>query len=201
MSTDAPVSCAPVSCVTVSCATSAVATPVLEPRVPAALPEPYRPDDPICVKCAATRRTCCQDTEIYVTPADVRRIEDHTGRSAFFDFRLPVDPVYLDQGDDPTWNRHVFRGDGTRRTLLQQENGDCTFLTHQGCGLPLEVRPLVCRLYPYHYNDTGIVSLAQGCPTALLKDGETILTALDMNRRQAEGWHALLYRELCEETH
>lgn len=160
---------------------------------------PYRDEDPICVKCAATRRTCCQESEIYVTPADVRRIEEHTGRGGFTERRAPDDPVYLDQDDDPTWMRYVFLSDGTRRVLRRQPGGDCTFLGSHGCELPLAVRPLVCRLYPYHYNEGGIVSVSEGCPTQLLRAGETIVDALEMNRRLAEGWHAQLYRELREE--
>ena len=33
-----------------------------------------------------------------------------------------------DQDDDPTWQRHVFRADGSRRILKRRANGDCTFL-------------------------------------------------------------------------
>ena len=36
-------------------------------------------------------------------------------------------------------------------------NGDCTFLGAAGCVLPEEVRPLVCRLYPFEYTHRGIL--------------------------------------------
>ena len=52
--------------------------------------------------------------------------------------------------------------------LKRQPDGDCTFLGEQGCVLPLETRPLICRLYPYDYSEQGIRDeLAAGCPLEL----------------------------------
>ena len=154
------------------------------------------PDAPLCVRCAASQKTCCQTREIYTSPGDRARIAALTGRDDFTAF-VVADDEYLDQSDDPTYGRLVFRPDGSRRVLNRADNGDCTFLGDAGCTLPLETRPLICRLYPYDYTEEGLRDeLSHGCPTQLLRSGETLLTALDMNRAAAERWRTQLYVEL-----
>lgn len=153
----------------------------------------------ICIRCARERKTCCQTSEVFVTKGDVRRIEAHSGRTDFHHFQYPEDPVYLDQSDDPTWERHVFREDGTRRILRRRPDGDCTFLGEAGCALPEDVRPLVCRLYPYLYNDQGLDGVSTGCPSHLLRRDQTILDALDISLARAQAWHRELYTELRQE--
>jgi hypothetical protein len=88
-------------------------------------------------------KTCCQTAEVYVTRGDVRRIEEHSGRTDFHEFRQPENPIYQpdDQFDDPVWQENVFQPDGSRRVLKREAGGDCTFLGSAGCTLPLEVRP------------------------------------------------------------
>ena len=158
--------------------------------------------DFLCVRCARHMRTCCQTSQIYITPGDVRRIEAHSGRGDFVEFQLPDDPIYLEQSDDPLWEECVFQPDGTRRVLARRADGDCTFLGESGCTLPLEVRPLICRIYPYDYNAEGLKDrLARGCPLELLHPGQTLLTELDMRRADAERWHGQLYEEIREELH
>jgi len=145
--------------------------------------------------------TCCQSSEVYTTPGDVQRIQEHSGRSDFVQFRAPEDPVYLQQDDDPIWTEKVFRSDGTRRILKRKASGDCTFLGESGCELPLETRPLICRIYPFDYAEDGLkVTLAGGCPTHLLADGQHLLDALQIDRADAVRWHAQLYKELRLET-
>ena len=147
-------------------------------------------------------RTCCQTAEIYVTPGDVRRIGEHTGARDFYEFQAPENPVYVheDVYDDPVWQEHVFRQDGTRRVLRRKEDGDCTFLGPAGCVLPLEIRPLICRIYPFDYDHNGLLpALAKGCPVELLRPGQDLIEALEMDRADAERWHQQLYGELLEE--
>ena len=154
----------------------------------------------LCVRCARHMRTCCQTSEVYATPGDVQRIEEHTGQTDFTEFRTPDDTVYLEQDDDPEWREHVFRSDGTRRVLKRREGGDCTFLGEQGCVLPLETRPLICRLYPYDYTAAGLRDeLARGCPMELLPEGQGLLQALDIQRQDALRWHRQLYSEIQDE--
>ena len=157
-------------------------------------------DDFLCVRCSRHMKTCCQTCEIYCTSGDVSRIAAHTGQGDFTEFRRPENDSYLDQDDDPIWRDRVFRPDGSRRVLKKQASGDCTFLGSAGCVLPLEVRPLVCRIYPYEYNAEGIQEeLATGCPLELLPPGQGLIQALDMNQTDAERWHKQLYFELQQE--
>jgi Fe-S-cluster containining protein len=153
--------------------------------------------DFLCVRCARLMKTCCQTCEIYTTRGDVARIAQHTGLADFTEFRAPEKAVYADQDDDPIWRDNVFQADGTRRVLKRQAGGDCTFLGPAGCTLPLEVRPLVCRIYPYDYDAEGIADeLAPGCPLELLAPGRGLIDELGMNRADAERWHRQLYEEL-----
>jgi Fe-S-cluster containining protein len=145
-------------------------------------------------------KTCCQTSEVYATPGDVERISSSTGRRDFTEFRVPVNSEYADQGDDSAWSEHVFREDGSRRVLKRQPGGDCTFLGPQGCVLPLETRPLICRLYPYDYSEQGIHDeLAPGCPLELLRPGLRLLEELDIKLEDARRWHKQLYAEIRRE--
>ncbi len=151
----------------------------------------------LCVRCARQRKTCCQICEIYATPGDVERIATYIQEGDFVEFRAPADPSYLDQDDDPLWRDRVFRRDATRRVLKRQPSGDCTFLGAVGCRLPLEVRPLVCRLYPYDYTADGIQpELSPGCPVELLTPGQGLIEALEMRQEDAQRWQQQLYQEI-----
>ena len=157
--------------------------------------------DFLCVRCARKRKTCCQLCEVYVTPGDVARIAAHTGQQDFTEFLPAGDTVYTDHDDDPIWMQLVFRADGTRRVLQRHPDGDCTFLGPQGCRLPLEVRPLVCRLYPYEYTAEGIKpdELSNGCPMELVRPQLGLIGELGMNLLDARRWHRQLYEEIRSE--
>lgn len=153
-------------------------------------------EEPLCVRCAQHMRTCCQVREVYVTPGDLRRIRQHTGRDDFYEYRAPSDPDYLDQDDDPVWKECVFNDGGSRRVLARQR-GECVFLGSHGCALSLDVRPLVCRLYPFDYDAHGIrEELAPGCPLELLRPGQSLTEALVMTVEEAIRWHRQLYEEI-----
>lgn len=154
-------------------------------------------DEFLCARCARHQKTCCQLTDIHTTTGDVQRIAAHTGQNDFTEFRPAANEQYANQDDDPIWRDNVFLPDGTRRVLKQRADGDCIFLGSQGCVLPLETRPLICRLYPFDYTATGIkTELASGCPVELLKPGQTVLAELAMKRSDAERWHQQLYAEI-----
>lgn len=109
-------------------------------------------------------------------------------------------PEHLDQEDDPTWGKLVFRPDGSRRVLRRKENGDCLFLGTAGCTLNVETRPMVCRMYPFEYTERGLEEgLSEGCPTHLMHPKETLLKVLDMRHEDGERWRRQLYQELHEE--
>jgi len=153
-----------------------------------------------CLKCAGLGKTCCQLREVFVTSGDRQRIAAHTGLADFWESRPPTDPAYLDQADDPVWLQ-AFGADGTRPILKRQAEGDCVFLGSAGCVLPMEVRPLICRLYPYEYTARGIVGVSEECPREVIPPGSTILRVLNMRVAEAITWHRVLYAELraCNE--
>ncbi len=152
----------------------------------------------LCACCARIQITCCQFTDVLVTDGDILRIEEFTGSAGFHEYRKPVDPAYLDQGDDPNWLFYTVLPDGSRRVLKHQENHDCCFLGERGCVLPLEVRPLVCRLYPVAFTESGLADLAEGCPVHLLKPQESLLEKVGIQHDDAQRWHWQLYQELRE---
>lgn len=154
-------------------------------------------DDFLCARCARRQKTCCQQTDIVLTDGDVARVSAYTGRTDFIDHRPAGGPEYLDQDDDPTWRDATFGADGLRRVVKWQSSGDCTFLGEKGCSLPYETRPLICRLYPFDYDESGVFAEpASGCPAHLLPAGTGVFEALDMSRENAERWHGMLYSEL-----
>ncbi|HEX5102563.1 MAG TPA: hypothetical protein VFV87_02050 [Pirellulaceae bacterium] len=154
-------------------------------------------EEPLCVRCARHQKNCCQVPQILVTLGDVRRIEAETGQTEFYEFRLPDDPAYADQDDDPIWRDNAFQPDGTRRVLKKQANGDCAFLGPRGCVLSIDARPLVCRLYPFDFTADGILDEpAPGCPLELLHPGQQLIPTLGMSRLEAQRWRAQLYEEL-----
>ena len=151
----------------------------------------------LCARCASQGRSCCQGREIFVTRGDLRRIRTYTGEDRFVEWACTTDPAYLDQDDDPVWRMHVFARDGSRRILRRAANGDCIFLTSAGCRLPLDVRPLLCRLHPYTYTADHIdAEPDEGCPRNLLVPGESVFTAMDMPSGLAGLWHRQLYEEI-----
>ena len=154
-----------------------------------------------CQVCARQGRTCCQGHDIYITWGDCRRILMHTHQRDFLEYRACADAAYADQGDDPVWQQHVFRVDGTRRVLRQHTNGDCLFLTSSGCQLPLNVRPLVCRLFPHLYSAAGLADQWDlGCPAAKI-DANTVITSgiAGVGGAEASCWHRTLYNEIMWE--
>lgn len=152
-----------------------------------------------CARCARVQKTCCQRTEILVTAGDVARIAAHTGRADFWERRRVRDSAYLDDDpDDPHWRPATVAADGTRAMLVKRANGDCSFLGEQGCVLPEETRPLVCRLYPFEYTHAGILGEdPEYCPRPLVDPaGVGMARVLGMRAEDAERWRSQLYREL-----
>lgn len=156
----------------------------------------------LCTRCAALGRTCCQGREIYITPGDRWRIRTVTGDLDFTVWRPPTDPSYGDQNDDPVWRQHVFRADGSRRTLRNRPNGNCIFLDDRGCRLALGARPLVCRLHPFTYTADRLDDEPDtGCPRHLIAESALIFDATDTPRAAAVDWHRQLYAEVRADRH
>jgi uncharacterized protein len=155
----------------------------------------------LCVRCSRAQKTCCQTSEVYVSPGDARRIAGYSGRTDFFYDAPPDNPAYADNDDDPAWRDQVFQADGSRRVLARHPQGDCTFLGDRGCTLPLDIRPLVCRLYPFDYDEHGIKDeLSHSCPVHLVRPGWSLLGELDMQIHDARRWRQQLYLEIMDEA-
>ncbi|MBU0673997.1 MAG: YkgJ family cysteine cluster protein [Proteobacteria bacterium] len=153
----------------------------------------------LCVLCAQRGNACCVNRDILVTSADQERIAAHVGESTFFEYRKPASPAYLDNDDDPNWNSMTVQVNGARLVLKRGMTKRCYFLTGRGCRLPAAVRPLICRLHPVEYTETGITGLSGECPIELLAPPTSLLENLGMSLDQAESWRSQLYEELRQD--
>lgn len=162
--------------------------------------QPASDSPSLCSRCAGLGRTCCQDTQIFVTLGDLRRLSAAAGDGEFVEYAPPACEDYLCGIEyDAAWSR-IFGPDGRRRVLAHLPGGDCRFLTRSGCSLPEPARPLVCRLYPFDYNEKTIKGVhGHLCPRPEAGNGPLLLALLAMNREKAEEWRKTLYREIREE--
>jgi Fe-S-cluster containining protein len=153
-----------------------------------------------CAKHALMGRTCCQDTEVLLTEGDKARIAASVAPGTeFWERTWPGGSSYVDDGSDPTWSL-AFHIDGSRPTLRHRPGGDCVFLGGTGCTLATEVRPLVCRLHPHTYDETGITGVfSKECPVDVVPEGKTLADVVEMDREQAERWRRQLYSEIRED--
>jgi len=150
----------------------------------------------LCAICAGLGKSCCEQRDVLLSDGDVERISVHAGRLDFFESRPACSTAYLDQDDDPLWNVYTLDEGGRRRVLKHRTPGRCWFLGPQGCRLPVERRPLVCRLHPFEYTEERLTGLSPECPAGFLAAGETLLANLEMNPGEAEEWRRQLYEEL-----
>ncbi len=152
----------------------------------------------ICAECANTQKTCCFGSQVFLTLGDVSRIETDCS-----DFYIWEKPDEIDSDSlallDPFWLLTFSQPEG-RRVLARRADGSCVFLEPTGCRLSDELRPLVCRLYPFEYNHETIKSInPHRCPETLRHNGPLLLALLGMHRDQAELLRAQLYHEIREE--
>lgn len=162
----------------------------------AALPD----DNPhICVRCAAAGNACCRRARVFVTTGDIERIAARVGAGDFVEY-VRLDRESWRGGTDGAWER-IFDSAGRTRVLKRGETaGGCVFLAPGGCRLAMDVRPLVCRLYPYEYDAgtlKGVTPLL--CPPEDQANHPLLLAQLGMNRDAAEIWREMLYREIGDE--
>ena len=109
---------------------------------------------PLCLSCSA----CCKETEMILTPSDIRRLEALGYRREEF--------AELREG--------FYR--------LRNVKGRCYFLRGGRCAV-YEYRPIGCSMYPIVINvGTGGVELDEECPIA----GETTDRELELARRYAK---------------
>lgn len=158
-------------------------------------------EEHLCARCAKAGKTCCQKTEIFLTIGDVNRIRSSGVSDQFWEYAAPTDEdSQPDFSYDPVWSR-IFGEGGKRRILRHREGGtDCRFLTAGGCELPLAVRPLVCRLYPFDYTATTIKGVdGHFCPSPEKDYAPLLLASLEMNHDDAEACRKQIYAEIEDE--
>lgn len=155
-------------------------------------------NDMPCLKCAMAGGSCCLNRQIILTVGDVQRINACVAHHDFFNMEKP-EPWYLDPFYDPAWLPLVLNPQGLLRVLKRNPDKSCGMLAKNGCVLPFETRPLVCRLHPYMYTETEILGLDDTCPISKEKDGLSILDRLNMPLEKAIEWQHLLYSELNSE--
>lgn len=124
---------------------------------------------PVCARCPRVLGgSCCEVKEgeqlATLTRSDVERIRVHTGLAA----RRFVGEEYLTEAEAADYEarrplyRGYFRRAPVRWTLLTRA-GACVFHSpERGCGLPGEVRPVACRLYPFERWPDGSWSVQMG---------------------------------------
>ncbi len=155
----------------------------------------------LCLECARLGQTCCQGHDIYITRGDCLRIFNFLQHKQFYEYRACSNPAYAEQNDDLIWQKYVFRADGSRRVLRRKENGDCLLLSSSGCALPLNLRPLVCRLFPHNYSAGGIsAEWDSDCPAATMTAAAVMESEIaGISQCDAVMWHQMLYNEVLWE--
>lgn len=176
------------------------------------------PQGPVCARCpAALGGSCCEVKEgehlATLTRADVARICEHTGLAP----RRFVTEEYLtdEEAADYEARRPLYRGyfrRGPVRLTLVTRAGACVFHEQgKGCGLPADVRPVACRLYPFErwpdgswsvqmsrYGDLAEARAGGGACLAVeeAENMEHVLSAFGTTRESVEA----LGEQLAQET-
>lgn len=131
----------------------------------------------VCAACHQRGTGCCfladQDTEnmFGLTKGEIELIQKASGlapqdfvvedlaSARFMAQALAIHPVF----------GQTMPG-GRRLRLRVLDTGHCCFLGEQGCVLPLEARPLYCRLYPFWFTSDGRL-MVLGSKTCLAQEG------------------------------
>jgi Fe-S-cluster containining protein len=175
------------------------------------------PQGPVCARCpAALGGSCCEVKEdeqlATLTRADVERIAGHTRLAS----RRFVTEEYLSEEEaaDYEARRPLYRGyfhRGPVRLTLITRSGACVFHEQgRGCGLPADVRPVACRLYPFErwpdgswsvqmsrYGDLAEARAGGGACLAVeeAEGMEEVLSAFGSTRESVEALGEQLARE------
>ena len=138
--------------------------PVIDPAKTTALLN-AKGDPMVCGLCSHDGDMCCRcktgekellpplsDLELNKLEAALTREEFQTAVTEAANtllFLKQVRRLFIDgRGGDV---QRVFPSSGTHRRLSINEDGFCTLLGPEGCVLPREARPFICRLYPFWF--------------------------------------------------
>jgi hypothetical protein len=153
-----------------------------------------------CLECAREGCSCCTGMQVYMTTGDVERISMYTCSDDFIVMEARSGE-YQDSAGDATWWELIMQPDGRRRVLKVTHERDCIFLSRSGCVLPLRVRPLLCRLHPYGFDESGIVGVSSACRIGVSRDQKIMFALLGMTPENVREWHTTLYAEIKQERH
>lgn len=148
-----------------------------------------------CLDCASKNRSCCVNVHIFITSGDIERISQASDTKDFYS-KEPLTPEYFDGGGDPEWNGLILDENGCRKVLSQKPNGECIFLSDRGCRLKPDVRPLLCRIYPYDFLGSKISGICHSCPVSASDDWQAVLNQSQMHYGAALEWVKQLYEEI-----
>jgi Fe-S-cluster containining protein len=143
-----------------------------------------------CAVCSRVQRTCCQSSEPYVSRGDMDRIYNYRSLPTPYwcGFRIPPQEYLAGCRSDPAWAAKVLTPTGWRRVVLARFNGNCVFLEPTGCVLPMEVKPLVCRIYPWDFFNFKITGLSSYCAVEARGEHQDMGEALGLTAEQAQTW-------------
>lgn len=148
-----------------------------------------------CALCAHKGTSCCQKYQVVLTNDDTLRIASYTGNWDFLSIEYPVcediEPDY-----DPLWLPMILMPDRHVKVVKRASDKKCILLSKTGCVLPIDKRPLICRLYPYIYIEQGILGIDSACPISQYKNWESVLSGMEMPKGKAAEWISMLYSEI-----
>lgn len=177
-------------------------------------PPTVEPAQDVCLRCANTKtlQGCCKvlgDTknQLPVTMADIRRVSKYLGIPYNEVAELEV-PAFEMLDNVPT-SRRLFAlsmSYDTKFRLKLDKDQQCVFLDDgEGCTLG-DLKPLVCRVFPFWPDDrTGHMTLALGgACLAVMENGDRntigVLDSLGMSGAQLSGLARQIRRESLEHT-
>lgn len=159
-----------------------------------------------CAQCAKIQKTCCQEdvTFVALTGGDIERISTYTGREDFYELQAVAEElidIYANPArfseDDRIYVTCLFDSKGRRNILKKNKNNECCFITDTGCLLPHDIRPLICRIYPYEWNDRREVWIEAGyCPKELFKDNEDLIRKVGLSEEEVKRLVNQFYDEI-----
>lgn len=161
-----------------------------------------------CAQCARIQKTCCEReaTWVALTERDITRISRFSGREDFFAWE-PVEEELKDvyanpfcyEEDDHIYVKYLFNDQGCRPVLKKNSDHSCCLATPTGCSLPHDLRPLLCRIYPYDWNDRLEIWVDGGyCPERLFRNEEDMIKKIGLSREDALELIKQFYAEIMD---
>lgn len=161
----------------------------------------------ICKKCSQIIRTCCEKptVDVALTNADIERIATVTQLRDFYELRDVEGGSYSSPAnyskEEEIYIMNIFKKDGRRNVLKHKNNGKCVLLGDNGCIVSFDVRPLLCRIYPYDWNDNREIWLNPTyCPKELFKDENEMVENIAVDLNTARELVDQLYNEIMKSS-